>query len=145
MSATPSHSDLLAVASFAKRFEAPGFTPGDWVAPVTQEDGVTQIGWWSASGPVAEWERALYDHQIIDPDGGFLEQANVDFVNRAIREPALVAAVDLHTLRQVLTFLARAERHTGGGWFEEAFATGMAQAATRRLGDFVAGSSAGRE
>jgi len=48
-----------------------------------------------------------------------------------------VAGFNLATPRRVLTYLARAERHTGGGWFEHAFASGMAQAATRRLGDLA--------
>lgn len=58
-------------------------------------------------------------------------------MNDIVRNPSLVAGFNLATPRRVLTYLARAERHTGGGWFEHAFASGMAQAATRRLGDLA--------
>lgn len=137
MSDAPTRADLLAVAAFASRFADPAFTAGQWVAPTTREDGVIQIGWWSSSQTIAEWNQALYDHQIIDPGSDYLDESNVDFVNRSIREPGLIADLDLPSLRRVLTFLARAERHAEGGWYESAFESGMAQAATRRLGEIA--------
>lgn len=143
MKTDPSRSDLIAVASFAERFAQPDFSTGEWIAPKPQEDGVIHVGWWSPSQTVAEWGQALYDHQIVDPDSDYLDQSNVDFVNRSIREPALIADLDLPSLRRVLTFLARAERHADGGWYESAFKSGMAQAATRRRGELAASASAG--
>ena len=125
----------MAVADLATLFEASDFSPGKWHMPETREDGVIEMGWWEAHSAVAVWEQALYDHNIIDADSGYLAEDNVVLVKATIKEPALVAGFDLTTLRRVLTFLARAERHADGGWFEEAFLTGMAQAATRRLGE----------
>lgn len=137
MADTPSRDDLLAVAAFADQFEDPHFIPGEWIHPAAGDDGVIQIGWWSASDAVFAWEAALYDRRIINPDCDYLSARNVRFVNRAIAMPSLLADVDLSTLRSVLTFLARAERHSGGGWYESAFESGLAQVATRRLGELA--------
>jgi hypothetical protein len=135
--ASPSRGDLLAVAAFADRFAAPDFVAGEWHAPLRRADGTIEIGWWSPSGAVAEWSQALYDRNIIDFDSDYLGEENAEFVRRAVEDASLVAELDLPTLRRVLTFLARAERHTEGGWYEPAFASGMAQAATRRLGELA--------
>jgi hypothetical protein len=138
VAAKPSTGDLLDVASFADKFDAPDFTVGEWHDPVRHEDGVVEVGWWSPSEVVHAWERALYDHHIIDPDSDYLAEDNVALVNESIDDPSLVADLDLAALRRALTFLARAQRHTGGGWFESAFGSGMAQAMMRRLGGLAA-------
>ena len=138
MACTSSGEDLRAVASFDDRFKALGFVSGERVESTTREDGVIVLGWWRPSETVVRWNEALYDHKIIDPDSDYLDGSNVDLVNRTIKDPSLVDCMDLPTLRHVLTFLARAERHTAGGWFESAFESGMAQAATRRLGELGA-------
>ena len=137
LSEKPNDSDLATVAAFAERFEAPGFSPGEWVNPPPREDGVIVFGWWAPSVEVANWQRALYDHQIMDLDSDYLSKSNVAFVKKVIDDPSLIADLDLPTMRRVLTFLVRAERHTEGGWFEEAFQSGMAQTATRRLGELT--------
>lgn len=136
-SSGPSRQDLLAVAAFADLFDAPGFVAGEWHAPQTRADGMIETGYWMPSEAVAEWSQALYDHHIIDPDSDYLSEANAEFVRRVVDDPSLVTDLDLTALRRVLTFLARAERHSGGGWYEPAFASGMAQAATRRLGELA--------
>jgi hypothetical protein len=137
----PSREDLLTVGAFAEQFDAPGFTVGEWVQPRVRDDGVTETGWWSASDTVIAWEAALYEHHIIDPDSDYMSGANIAFVNKAIADPSLLARVRLPRLRRVLTFLARAERHSGEGWYESAFESGMAQAATRRLRELGARGS----
>ena len=137
MAESPSRDDLRAFADFSERFSALGFVAGEWIEPTTRDDGVIEVGWWSASAAVAEWEQALYDHKIIDPDSDYLDESNVEFVNRVVAKPSLLTEVDLPTLRRVLTFLARAERHTGGGWYASAFESGMALTATRRLGELA--------
>ena len=137
LSNTPTRDDLVAVAAFANIFARPEFVAGEWVKPFPRDDGVIQLGWWSASETVAEWERALYDHNIIDPDGDYLSEISIEYVNRTIADPRVLTGAGLRTLRRALTFLARAERHTGGGWYERAFASGMAPAATRRLGELA--------
>lgn len=134
---SPTPDDLLAFASFAAQFNAPGFVPGTWHTPTSRDDGVIEIGWWEADAAVAAWEHALYDRHIIDPDSDYLDDDNVQFVDRAIEDSSLVADLDLPTLRRALTFLARAERHSCGGWYDRAFESGMAQAATRRLGQLA--------
>ena len=135
LSKRPTNSDLAAIAVFAECFEASGFLPGEWINPPPREDGVFVIGWWSPSDVVAKWHKALYDHNIMDPDSDYLGKPNVEFVRRVTDDPSLITDSDLSSVRRVLTYLARAERHTGGGPFEEAFGSGMAQAATRRLGE----------
>lgn len=66
-----------------------------------------------------------------------MSEPNVDFVNQAIATPVLLEQTDLPALRCALTFLVRAERHTGGGWYESALKSGAAQAATSRLGQLA--------
>lgn len=133
----PTSQDLRAVASFGSLFEAPGFVAGQWHEPTTRDDGVIEIGWWDPSEPVSGWSQALYDSNIIDMGSGYLDEDNAEFVTRAIDDPALIADLDLPAVRRALTFLARAERHTEGGWYDRAFESGMAQAATRRLGQLA--------
>jgi len=134
-SGPPSTDDLRAVAEFAVAFDSPDFLAGEWVLPETRDDGVIVLGWWNPSETVVKWEQALYDRHIIDSESGHMAAENVEFVNKAIENPDLLDDAVLQRIRSALTFLARAERHTGGGWYEKAFATGMAQAATRRLGE----------
>lgn len=133
---TPTRDDLLAVASFVTQFDAPDFTAGKWHNPHFGPEGFEVLDW-GPSQAVASWEKALYDHHIIDPHSDYLDDSNVGFVNAAVANASLVTDLDLDALRRVLTFLARAERHTGGGWYEHAFESGMAQAATRRLGELA--------
>lgn len=137
MSGAPDKVNLLAVAAYAERFAEPAFTPGEWVHPEPREDGVTILGWWDASEAVLAWEQALYDRHIIDPDSDYLGKPSVALVKRALADPSLVDGMDLPMLRRVLTFIVRGERHAGGGWYERAFASGMAQATTRRLGELA--------
>jgi hypothetical protein len=137
VSEQPTTDDLLAIASFADRFDEPGFVAGEWVSPEPTGPGHLVIGYWMPSETVVQWTEALYDHHIIDPESDYLGEENADSVRRAIHDPSLVADLDLHALRRVLTFLARAERFSDGGWYEEAFESGMAQAATRRLGELA--------
>ena len=133
----PIHDDLLFIAAFTNRFTESDFVPGEWLAPKPREDGVIEIGWLSPSATVVEWETALYDQHIIDPSSDYLGDDSVALVHRTSEDPSLIAGLDLPTLRRALTFLARAKRHTGGGWYERAFRSGMAQAATKRLEELV--------
>jgi len=117
MSERPSSDDLLAIAAFAVAFDSPDFVAGEWVEPETRDDGVMVLGWWNPSETIVEWEQALYDHHIMDPNSDCLAHENVEYANKAIEDPGLLAAADLQRVRTALTFLARAERHTGGGWY----------------------------
>ena len=137
MSEKPTKSDLAAVAAFTERFEAPGFSPGEWIPPEKQKDGSFTFPWWKESRVVSEWHHMLYDHKIIDPDSGYLDEPNVEFVRRLNEDPSLIADSDLPTVRRVLTYLARGE-HFDAGTFAEAFKSGLAQAATKRLGELAA-------
>ncbi len=57
------------------------------------------------------------------PELNYLVDHNVALVSAAIDDPGLVADLDLAALRRVLTFLARAERHADGGWYDRASAS----------------------
>jgi hypothetical protein len=129
----PTRDDLVSFTAFAERFAEPGFVVGAWTLPKERDDGAMVVGWWSSSEVVNDWNQALYDCNIIDADSAYLSDANVAFVNRSIADPSILATIGLAKLRCALTFLARAERHTEGGWYEQAFNSGMAQAATGRL------------
>lgn len=132
---SPSAEELRALSKYAVAFASPGFVAGEWVHPESRDDRVIVLGWWSSSETVLEWEQALYDHHILNLQSDYMAAENVDFVSQAIENPDLLHDADLDKIRTALTFLMRAERHTGGGWYEKAFAAGMPQAATRRLGE----------
>ena len=104
MSQSPTKDDLAAVAAFAERFEAPWFSAGE----------------------------ALYDHNIVDPDSGYMEESAAEFVRRLEEDPMRIAGSDLATVRCVLTRVVRADRFVEGT-IARASETGVAQAATKRL------------
>ena len=137
MSQKPTKSDLAAVAAFTEHFEAPGFSPGEWISSEKQNDGSFTFPWWKASCVVSEWHQSLYDHKIVDPGSGYMDDPNVEFVRRLNEDPSLITDSDLPTVRRVLTYLARGE-HFDAGTFAEAFKSGLAQAATKRLGELAA-------
>ena len=136
MSKRPTKSDLAEVAAFTKRFEAPDFSPGEWVPSKKLRDDIATLPWWKGSPEVNEWNKALYDHNIIDPDSDYMSESAANLINRSMEHPSLVAELDLPTIRMVLTCISRVERFVEGT-MAEAFHLGLAQAATRRLGDFV--------
>jgi len=65
---------------------------------------------------VAAWEQVLSDHRIVNPHSAYVANNNVGSVDAAVANASLVADLNLTALRRVLTYLVRAERHTGGGW-----------------------------
>ena len=104
------------------------------------EDGVVSIGWWEHSPAVSEWAQALYDHHIIDPECDYMGEANRELGRQAFEAPELIGTLELPALRMLMTAIARSDRFDwGSGLYEEAFEKGIAQAATRRLGELALG------
>jgi len=136
MSKRPTKSDLAAVAAFSELFDAPGFSPGEWVPSEKQKNGSYTFPWWNGSQVVNEWLQALYDHNIIDPDSGYMEESHAEFMLRLKEDSSPIADSDLATVRRVLTYVVRADRFVEGT-LAEAFHSGVAQTATRRLGELV--------
>ena len=132
----PTKSDLAAVGAFAESFDAPGFMPGEWIPSEKQADGSYTFPWWKWSPEVSDWHRALYDHKIVDPHSGYLDESNVEYIQSLHQDPSLIDDSDLPTLRRVLTYLVRSERFVEGT-LAKAFKSGIAQAATRRLGEMA--------
>jgi len=132
LSQSPTKDDLAAVAAFAERFEAPGFSAGEWVPSKKQKNGSYTFPWWKGSKAVNEWQQALYDHNIVDPDSGYMEESAAEFVRRLEEDPMRIAGSDLATVRCVLTRVVRADRFVEGT-IARASETGVAQAATKRL------------
>lgn len=139
MNENPSRQDLLAVAAFASRFEAPDFVVGRYFVGSAVEEGVISMGGWEHSPTVLEWVQALYDHHIIDPECDYTSEENREITRRVFEEdPSMVDSFDLRALRMLLTAIARSDRFCwGSGLYEDAFRLGIAQAATRRLGDLA--------
>jgi len=133
----PTRDDLRSFAAFTERFAEPGFVAGAWTLPEKRDDGAIVVGWWSSSQVINDWNQALYDRNIIDEDSNYLSVANVAFFNRSIADPSILSTIGLARLRRALTFLARAEWHSEGEWYEQAFESGLAQAATRRLSELA--------
>jgi hypothetical protein len=65
-----------------------------------------------------------------------LEESNAEFVLRLEEDPSPIADSDLETVRRVLTYVVRAERFAEGT-LAKAFQSGIAQAATKRLGELA--------
>ncbi|HET6497644.1 MAG TPA: DUF6508 domain-containing protein [Coriobacteriia bacterium] len=132
MSSEPTGDDLLAVCTFARRFEEPDFVAGGWVSPEPSEDGVALLGYWVPSEDVARWQAALYEHHIVLPFDW-----TAPSWRRQMRcyyeDPGLLQRARLLTIRKVLTSLVRADRFCEGT-LAEAFERGVPQAAMRRLG-----------
>lgn len=131
MSDRPSGEDLLAVCTFARRFDEPDFVAGEWILPAPSEDGVTQIGYWRPSEDVVRWQAALYEHGIALPSG-WTEPGWTQEMRRFMEDPSRLRCADLVTIRKVLTTLVRADRFCEGS-LAGAFERGVPQAAMRRL------------
>ena len=131
MTDEPTREDLLAVCSFARRFEEPGFVAGEWLSPEPMSDGTIAIGYWAPSEDVASWVAALNEHHIVISfdwtDTSWGRQ-----MRRYYADPTLLDRADLLTIRKVLTTLLRAERFSEGT-LADAFDHGVAQTAMERL------------
>ena len=84
-SMTPTKHDLLAVAAFADRFDAPDFVVGRDVPGSVDEDGVVHIGWWEHSPTVSGWAQALYEHHVINPQSDYLSGPNRALTHQGYR------------------------------------------------------------
>lgn len=135
MSGGPTREDLLAVLTFARRFDAPDFVAGDWVVFGPGPDGVLQAGYWAASEAVRAWEQALYEHNVALPFD-WTEPEWAREMRRFKADPSLLANTDLLRIRKALTTLVRAER-----FCEESLAGasegGVLQAAMMRLAEIA--------
>lgn len=128
----PTREDLLAVSTFARNFDVPGFVAGEWVYPVPGKEGVLQIGYWAPSEDVARWQAALYEHHIVQAFD-WMEPEWTFQLRRYSRDPDLLDRATLLTVRKVLTTLVRAERFCEGS-LAESFERGVPWAAMKRLG-----------
>lgn len=131
MTDKPNRVDLLAVCTFARRFDEPDFVAGAWVAPEPQEDVVLQIGYWRPSEDVARWMLALDKHRLIAAFD-WTEPEWTQEMRRFTEDPSRLRRADLDTVRKVLTTLIRSVRFCEGS-LGEAFERGVPQAAMRRM------------
>lgn len=135
MSGGPTREGLLAVLTFARRFDAPDFVAGEWVAPGPGPDGVLQADYWVASQAVGAWEQALYMHSVVLPFD-WTEPEWIREMRRNYADPSLLATTDLLRIRKVLTTLVRVERFREGS-LAAAFERGVPQAAMMRLAEIA--------
>lgn len=131
MSEEPTRDDMLAVCTFARRFNDPDLVAGEWISSAQREDGVLQIGYWLPSEDVARWQTALYEHHIVLPFD-WAESRWMRQMRRYSEDPGQLKRARLQTIRKVLTTLVRAERFCEGS-LARTFQQGVPQAATRRL------------
>lgn len=128
----PSRADLVSFGRFAEAFSEADFSPGVWHPADEIEPGLLAVGWWQPSKIVAEWEHAIYDRHVIDPDADYLSEEFGARVREYQREPTRLDDAELDELRAVLTYVVRGERFCDGH-IESMFVSGVAQHATRRL------------
>lgn len=133
----PSLEDLRAIAEFATAFDTPGFEPGEWTRPEPLPDGTILLGWWSPSETVMRWEESLYSRHIVDPGGEYLSKEFSARMRHFAADLSLLLEQDLPTIRTTLTNIVRGERFCDG-YIAGMFECGVAQAATRRLGELAA-------
>lgn len=128
----PSREDIASFQRFVGAFSKSDFSPGTWHHAEEVEPGLYAVGWWEASRIVAEWERAIYDRHVIDPNSHYMSQEFGERMSRYRTDPSVLGEADLVTIRTVLTYIVRGERFCSGH-IESMFESGVAQAATRRL------------
>jgi hypothetical protein len=132
----PSTDGLAAMGEFATAFEAEGFAAGEWTSPERQEDGAIQLCYWSPSEQVILWEQAVYDLHIVDSSSDYMGEDMGHLLQQFQQDPSLLLASDLATVRAVVTNIVRGERFCDG-YMAGMFESGVAQAATRRLGQLA--------
>lgn len=135
MNEGPTREDLLAVLTFARRFDEPDFVAGDWIRPQPNQNGVEQVDYWSACEDVVRWQAALYERHVMLA----FDWTNPEWTREMRRycvDPGLLATVDLLTIRKVLTTLLRTERFCEGS-LAAAFERGVPQAAMMRLAEIA--------
>lgn len=125
----PTPADIAAVLAAFEPLRSPDAEIGHWSGGDEVEPGVMQLPWFEYSDAVGNWERALYDHNILCDYG---EEGWHERFAAIVDHPGLLASADLTTIRKVLTTVVRGERFCDGhiaGMFE----AGVVQVAMRRL------------
>lgn len=135
MNGEPAREDLLAVCTFARRFDDPGFVAGKWASLEPREDGMRMLECWVPSEAVARWQAGLYERNIVLPFD-WMEPRWARRMGRYHEDPSLLDSAQLITIRRVLTTLVRAERFCDGT-LGVAFERGVPQAAMRRMVDLI--------
>ncbi|MDZ4179303.1 MAG: DUF6508 domain-containing protein [Coriobacteriia bacterium] len=129
---SPPPPNLTGFSDYADAFELRGFVAGRAHPSEELEPGVYSWPSWESSPIVSEWHRALYDHNIIDPQSPYLTEEFAARMREFEDDPSLLSGQDLSTIRTVLTYISRGERFCDG-LMADMFDKGVAQSATRRL------------
>lgn len=122
-----SPSAIKALVEFSRRLDAPGFSPGRWVAP-RRTSKVLQIGFFSFSEQVDDFIEMLYrEGLIIDFDWPAWAPRAKFYMDH----PEAVARAQLPTLVKLLTTHVRADRFSEGH-LHTVFESGHIRAILRR-------------
>lgn len=70
----PSDADIRVFARLADASAREGFVAGELHPSEQAEPNVFTVGRWTSEPIVSEWDQALYDHSIIDPEGDYLSE-----------------------------------------------------------------------
>ena len=126
----PTTADLVAIARWAKVFEAPDFTPGDWVTkPGT-------LPFFSQSERVRQFTRELYDRGL--PLADFDWPSWSAEAHRLMAAPEAIATINLTTCRKLLTALVRSDRFVENA-LAAAINDGVMARVLRRIGELATG------
>lgn len=126
----PSPDALRALAGWATRFARPDFSMGAWVVAQPDEDGVTQLPWFSYSDDADAFRGMLGEHGWIEV---FDWRAWLDTPrgHALANDRGALAGASGEELRRLLTAIVRSDRFSEGS-FAGAFESGLLLAIARR-------------
>lgn len=123
------------LAQHGAAFEAPGFSFGEWVAPVVGDDGVIQLGWYSFSAEANAFIHDAYGGGCIIPFDWSTWIATPH--GRALAaDPHAIDGAPPGDLLRLLTTLVRSDRFSEGS-LAQAFESGVLTAIIRRARDLA--------
>lgn len=103
---SPTSKQIDALLPFLERFEADGFSPGEW------DDSSGQLPYFVYEDVVAEFQQALYENGWITPDFDWTEwQESAD---NYVESPTKIESVDAEIVRRLFTTHVRKERFCEG-------------------------------
>ncbi|NIA13651.1 MAG: hypothetical protein GWP08_06175 [Nitrospiraceae bacterium] len=122
---------LRALAAFLPRFEQPGFEPGKWVHPASEEPGVIIMGHYGFSETADAFIRMTYDTGWVLSHFDWGRWAQTPEAAELRDNPDALAQATAEQLARLLTVVIRQERFCEGA-LAAAFESGLITAICRR-------------
>jgi hypothetical protein len=112
-------------------FEAPGFTFGEWVRPVSTEPGVMIMGYYDFSPQAMAFRKTCAELGWVRPDIDWVSWQHTPEAQRLLRDEDAVECASPEELAHLLTLFIRGDRFSEGA-LAEMYASGMLTRILRR-------------